>query len=109
MTAIRYPLPAFLKDLLQTKHLIHFDPWVTQCFPLGHPEISTGSPKVFHWVTQAASVFPITATCPGWPWMTAITRDHGDLKSPFMAIITICWDEQPYSRFDPNILASQPP
>src|SRR5258708_29358670 len=46
-------MPAFLNDLLQTKHFIDFDPWVTQRFPLGHPEFSTGSPKVFHWVTQA--------------------------------------------------------
>jgi hypothetical protein len=36
---------AFLNVLLQTKELGHFDPWVTQRFPLGHPEISTGSPK----------------------------------------------------------------
>src|SRR5258708_324896 len=38
-------VPAFFNDLLQIKHLIHFDPWVTQPFPLGHPEFSTGSPK----------------------------------------------------------------
>src|SRR5258707_15734616 len=48
------PLPAFLQDLLQTKHLSRFDPWVTQRFPLGHPDFSTGSPKVFHRVTQGS-------------------------------------------------------
>src|SRR5258707_10138538 len=81
MTAIsasKHPLPAFFNDLLQTKALHPFR-------PLGHPTFSTGSPRDFHWVTQAASVFPITATCPGWPWMTAITRDHGDLNHPLPA------------------------
>ncbi len=37
-------------------YLAEIDPWVTQVFPLGHPEFSTASPRVFHWVTQA---------CPG--------------------------------------------
>jgi hypothetical protein len=55
ISAIQAPLPAFFNDLLQTKHLCHFDPWVTQRFPLGHPEISTGSPKVFHRVTQGSN------------------------------------------------------
>jgi hypothetical protein len=40
--------------LLQTKHFPDFDPWVTHSFPLGHPEFSTGSPNLFHWVTQAS-------------------------------------------------------
>src|SRR5258708_25427847 len=62
-------MPAFLNDLLQTKHFIDFDPWVTQRFPLGHPEFSTGSPKVFHWVTQALpgscnSYLPTTTSQP---------------------------------------------
>jgi len=48
------PPPAFFNDLLQTKDFTDFDPWVTQRFPLGHPEISTGSPKVFHRVTQGS-------------------------------------------------------
>ena len=49
-------VPAFLQHLLQTKDFTRFDPWVTQRFPLGHPEISTGSPKVFHRVTQATNL-----------------------------------------------------
>src|SRR5258708_10184093 len=30
-------------------------------------------------------------------------------ESRFFAVITICWDEHRYFRFDPNILGSLPP
>jgi hypothetical protein len=39
--------PPFEAVSLQTTYLTQIDPWVTQRFPLGHPEFSTGSPKVF--------------------------------------------------------------
>jgi hypothetical protein len=46
------PCRHFLAVSLQTRQLREFDPWVTQLFPLRHPPFSTGSPNVFHSVTQ---------------------------------------------------------
>src|SRR5229473_5360850 len=82
--------------------------------------------------------FPMSATCracPGLPWITGDDGVTGGTPLPpvipinkglrskhpmgyrrsipdesrFFAVITICWDEHRYFRFDPNILGSLPP
>src|SRR6185437_7581767 len=45
ISAILHGVPGAFVFLLQTNSL-------TPNRPLGHAEISTGSPRVFHWVTQ---------------------------------------------------------
>src|SRR6185437_12826634 len=51
---IKTPTPLFGITCCKYSYLADFDPCVTQRFPLGDPEFSTGSPKVLHRVTQAS-------------------------------------------------------
>src|SRR5258708_9979960 len=49
ITAIQTPPAGLVRGFIANKALHPFR-------PLGHPTISTGSPRVFHWVTQG---FPL--------------------------------------------------
>ena len=51
------PTPThFWRFCCKHSYLAEFDPCVTQRFPLGHAEFSTGSPNDFHWVAQASAL-----------------------------------------------------
>src|SRR6185437_7965798 len=71
---IKTPTPLFGITCCKYSYLADFDPCVTQRFPLGDPEFSTGSPKDLHRVTQASSFQQRVAT------RTFLVYRHGSFR-----------------------------